>query len=174
MCIAMGKTLDDPNRLKMTTHELYFKTPEEMAKLFDYAPDAIKNTLEIAEKCNLEFKKEGFVLPKFDIPAEFTSQEDYLKHLCVIGLKKKLKTESIPQDYMERLDFELKVISSMGFACYFLIVADFIGYARANDIPVGPGRGSGAGSIVAYSMDITRVDPIVNKLLFERFLNPDR
>ncbi len=174
MCIAMGKTLDDPNRLKMTTHELYFKTPEEMAKLFDYAPDAIKNTLEIAEKCNLEFKKEGFVLPKFDIPAQFSTQEDYLKHLCIVGLKKKLKTETIPQDYMERLEFELKVISSMGFACYFLIVADFIGYARDNDIPVGPGRGSGAGSIVAYSMDITRVDPIVNKLLFERFLNPDR
>ena len=86
MCIAMGKTLDDPNRLKMTTHELYFKTPEEMAKLFDYAPDAIKNTLVIAEKCNLEFKKKGFVLPKFDIPAEFTTQEEYLKHLCVIGL----------------------------------------------------------------------------------------
>lgn len=174
MCIATGKTLDDPSRLKMTTHELYFKTPEEMAKLFDYAPEAIKNTLEIAEKCNLEFKKEGFVLPKFDIPAEFKTQEEYLHHLCVEGLKKKLHSDTIPEEYMKRLEYELKVISSMGFACYFLIVADFIGYARRNDIPVGPGRGSGAGSIVAYSMDITKVDPITNKLLFERFLNPDR
>ncbi|MDR0953117.1 MAG: DNA polymerase III subunit alpha, partial [Elusimicrobiota bacterium] len=174
MCIAMGKTLDDPGRLKMTTRELYFKTPEEMAKLFDFAPEAIKNTLEIAEKCNLEFKKEGFVLPKFDIPQEYKTQEEYMKELCISGLKKKLKTDTIPANYMQRLDYEIGVISSMGFASYFLIVADFIAYARQNGIPVGPGRGSGAGSIVAYSMDITRVDPITNKLLFERFLNPDR
>lgn len=174
MCIAMGKTLDDPNRLKMTTHELYYKTPQEMAKLFDFAPESLKTTLEIAEKCNLEFKTEGFVLPKFDIPQTFNSQEEYLKEQCIKGLKKKLKTDTIPQNYMQRLEYELGVISSMGFASYFLIVADFIAYARANDIPVGPGRGSGAGSIVAYSTDITRVDPITNKLLFERFLNPDR
>jgi len=174
ICIATGKTLDDPNRLKMRTHDLYFKSPEEMAKLFDYVPEAIKNTVEIAEKCNLEFKKEGFVLPKFDIPPEFPTQEDYLKHLCVEGLKKKLGSDTIPQNYMERLEYELKVICSMGFSRYFLIVADFIGYARRNGIPVGPGRGSGAGSIVAYSMNITKVDPIKNKLLFERFLNPDR
>ncbi len=174
MCIAMGKTLDDPSRLKMTTHELYFKTPDEMAKLFDYVPEAIKNTLEVAEKCNLEFKKEGFVMPNFAIPPEFAEHKDYLRHLCIKGLKGKLKSDKIPDDYMQRLDYELQVISSMGFAVYFLIVADFIAYARANDIPVGPGRGSGAGSIVAYSMDITKLDPIKNKLLFERFLNPDR
>jgi DNA polymerase-3 subunit alpha len=174
MCIAMGKTLDDPNRLKMTTHELYFKTPEEMEKLFKSVPDALKNTLAIAEKCTLEFKTEGFVLPKFDIPPQFSSQEEYLKDICLKGLKTKLKTDAIPPNYMQRLEFELDVISKMGFASYFLIVADFIAYARSRNIPVGPGRGSGAGSIVAYSTDITRVDPIINKLLFERFLNPDR
>lgn len=174
MCIAMGKTLDDPSRLKMTTHELYFKTGDEMAKLFDFAPQSIKNTLEVAEKCNLEFKKEGFVMPNFEIPPEFASHADYLKYRCIEGLKKKLKTDDIPPEYSQRLDYELSVISSMGFAVYFLIVADFIGYARSHDIPVGPGRGSGAGSIVAYSMDITKLDPLKNKLLFERFLNPDR
>lgn len=174
MCIAMGKTLDDPSRLKMTTHELYFKTPDEMAKLFDFAPEAIKNTLEIAEKCNLEFKKEGFVMPNFQIPAEFKDHSDYLRHLCILGLKKKLKTNNIPEVYAQRLDYELGVITSMGFAVYFLIVSDFIDYARRKDIPVGPGRGSGAGSIVAYSTNITKLDPITNKLLFERFLNPDR
>ncbi|MDR1683934.1 MAG: DNA polymerase III subunit alpha, partial [Elusimicrobiota bacterium] len=174
MCIAMGKTLEDSNRLRMTTHELYYKTPQEMQKLFSFAPEALKNTLAIAEKCTLEFKKEGFVLPKFDIPADFKTQEDYLKHLCLAGLKQKLKTDNIPQDYLQRLEYELGVIGPMGFATYFLIVADFIAYARSQGIPVGPGRGSGAGSIVAYSTDITRVDPLVNKLLFERFLNPDR
>ena len=174
MCIAMGKTLDDPNRLKMTTHELFFKTPAEMEKLFNYVPQALKNTLEIAEKCNLEFKEDGFVMPDFPIPPEFKDHAEYLRSCCISGLKKKLKTEDIPSEYMQRLDYELKVITDMGFAVYFLIVADFISYARSQNIPIGPGRGSGAGSLVAYSMDITRVDPLVNKLLFERFLNPDR
>ncbi|MDR0645744.1 MAG: DNA polymerase III subunit alpha, partial [Elusimicrobiota bacterium] len=174
MCIAMGKTLDDTKRLKMTTHELYFKTPQEMAKLFDYAPQAVKNTLEIAEKCNLEFKSGGFIIPKFDIPDGFASQEEFLRHKCLKGLKTKLKTDNIPAEYMQRLEYELGVISKMGFASYFLIVEDFIAYARSQNIPVGPGRGSGAGSLVAYSTDITRIDPITNKLLFERFLNPDR
>jgi DNA polymerase-3 subunit alpha len=145
-----------------------------MSKLFDYVPQALKNTLEIAEKCNLEFKSGGFILPKFDIPEGFASQEDYLKNKCLKGLKIKLKTGDIPPEYLQRLEYELEVISKMGFASYFLIVEDFIAYARSQDIPVGPGRGSGAGSLVAYSTDITRIDPIVNKLLFERFLNPDR
>ena len=174
MCIEMGETLDNPNRFKMTTRELYFKSPAEMAKLFKDSPQALKNTLAIAEKCNLEFKTDGFILPKFDIPEGFNSQEDYLKYLCLKGLKTKLKTDNIPAEYMKRLEYELEVIGKMGFASYFLIVADFIAYARSRNIPVGPGRGSGAGSIVAYSTDITRVDPIINKLLFERFLNPDR
>lgn len=174
MCIAMGRTLDDPDRLKMTTHELFFKTPGEMEKLFNYIPQALKNTLEIAEKCNLEFKEDGFVMPDFPIPPEFKDHAQYLRSCCLSGLKKKLRTDTIPTEYMQRLDYELKVISDMGFAVYFLIVADFIAYARSKDIPIGPGRGSGAGSLVAYSMDITRVDPLINKLLFERFLNPDR
>ena len=174
MCIAMGRTLDDPDRLKMTTHELFFKTPGEMEKLFNYIPQALKNTLEIAEKCNLEFKEDGFVMPDFPIPPEFKDHAQYLRSCCLNGLKKKLRTDTIPTEYMQRLDYELKVISDMGFAVYFLIVADFIAYARSKGIPIGPGRGSGAGSLVAYSMDITRVDPLINKLLFERFLNPDR
>ena len=158
----------------MDTHELFFKSPEEMEKLFSFAPEALKNTLEVAEKCNLEFKEDGFVMPDFPIPAEFKNHAEYLRHCCVTGLKKKLKTDNIPEEYMQRLDYELKVITDMGFAVYFLIVADFIGFARSQDIPIGPGRGSGAGSLVAYSIDITRVDPLKNKLLFERFLNPDR
>ncbi len=174
ICIATETTLDDPNRFKMDTHELFFKSPEEMEKLFSFAPDSLKNTLEIAEKCNLEFKEDGFVMPDFPIPAEFKNHAEYLRHCCITGLKKKLNTENIPQEYLQRLDYELKVITDMGFAVYFLIVADFISYARSQDIPIGPGRGSGAGSLVAYSIDITRVDPLKNKLLFERFLNPDR
>jgi DNA-directed DNA polymerase III (polc) len=174
ICIATDKTLDDPKRFKMNTHELFFKSPEEMEKLFSFAPDALKNTLAITEKCNLELKEDGFVMPDFPIPAEFENHAEYLRHCCITGLKKKLKTDNIPTEYMQRLDYELKVIIDMGFAVYFLIVADFIRYARSQDIPIGPGRGSGAGSLVAYSMDITRVDPLVNKLLFERFLNPDR
>ena len=174
ICIATGSTLEEEGRFKMNTHELFFKSPDEMAKLFSFAPDSLKNTLEVAEKCNLEFKENGFVMPDFPIPAEFKNHAEYLRHCCITGLKKKLKAELIPEEYMQRLDYELKVITDMGFAVYFLIVADFIGYARSQDIPIGPGRGSGAGSLVAYSIDITRVDPLKNKLLFERFLNPDR
>lgn len=173
LCIATGKTLVDPTRMKMTTHDLYFKSPEEMCALFEHTPEAIKTTLEIAEKCNLEFPKHGFILPNFDIPPEFPNSAEYFKDLCRKGLAKKMKGH-IPPEYQKQLDFEFDVIISMGFDCYFLIVQDFINWARAHDIPIGPGRGSGAGSIVAYSLDITRVDPIQNKLLFERFLNPDR
>lgn len=174
ICIATKKTLKDENRLKMQTHELYFKSPDEMAQLFNYVPEAIKNTLVIAEKCNLEFEKEGFVMPNFPIPPEFKTHADYLRHCCIEGLKKKLRTDTLPGPYFKRLDYELSVIKTMGFDVYFLIVADFIEYARKIGVPVGPGRGSGAGSIVAYSMNITKLDPLKNKLLFERFLNPDR
>ncbi|MGB2578590.1 DNA polymerase-3 subunit alpha [Elusimicrobium simillimum] len=173
LCISTGKTLEDPTRMKMTTHELYFKSAEEMTELFSHTPEAIKNTLEVAEKCNLVMPKSGFVLPVFDIPPSYTDMETYFTHLCTEGLAKKLGG-TIPQNYQDRLDYELGVINKMGFSSYFLIVADFIDYARTQDIPVGPGRGSGAGSIVAYSLNITKVDPITNGLLFERFLNPDR
>lgn len=173
MCISMNKTLNDPERLKQETHELYFKTPEEMWALFDYAPQALTNTLEIAEKCNVEMPKTGFILPHFDIPKEYPDILTYFRGLCEQGLERILGGE-IPKEYRDRLEFETDIIHRMGFESYFLIVADFINYARKNSIPVGPGRGSGAGSIVAYSLQITKVDPIKNGLLFERFLNPDR
>lgn len=172
VCVATNKTLNDPHRLQMS-HELYFKTPEEMCALFAHTPEACANTLEIAEKCNLEFPKHGFILPNFEIPKEFPNSAEYFKDICRKGLVKKMHG-NVPDDYWKQLEFEFNVIITMGFDCYFLIVQDFINWARANDIPIGPGRGSGAGSLVAYSMDITRVDPIKNKLLFERFLNPDR
>ena len=172
VCIATGKTLNDPNRLQMS-HELYFKSPEQMCELFSHTPQACTNTLAIAEKCNLVFPKHGFILPKFDIPPQFANSAEYFKDLCRKGLTKKMHG-NVPEDYWKQLEYEFEVIISMGFDCYFLIVSDFINWARAHDIPIGPGRGSGAGSLVAYSLDITRIDPIVNKLLFERFLNPDR
>ncbi|WP_424245769.1 DNA polymerase-3 subunit alpha [Elusimicrobium posterum] len=173
LCISTGKTLDDPNRLKMTTHELYFKSAQEMADLFSHTPESITNTLEVAEKCNFEMPSGGFVLPHFDIPKEYNSMDTYFAELCQKGLEKKMGGP-LEKAYQDRLDYELGVIGKMGFSSYFLIVADFIAYARSQDIPVGPGRGSGAGSIVAYSLDITKVDPLTNGLLFERFLNPDR
>ncbi len=172
VCISTGKTLNDPHRMKMS-HELYFKSPEEMCALFSHTPEACSNTLEIAEKCNLQFPEHGFILPKFDIPPEFTSSAEYFKDLCRKGLTQKMNGQ-VPDHYWKQLEYEFDVIINMGFDCYFLIVQDFIHWARANGIPIGPGRGSGAGSLVAYSLDITRIDPIENKLLFERFLNPDR
>ncbi len=173
LCISTGKTLQDPNRLKMTTHELYFKSPDEMHELFAHTPEALAATLEIAEKCNLEFPKHGFILPNFDIPPQYPNSAEYFKALCREGLNKKMHG-NVPPEYLKQLEYEFDVIIKMGFDCYFLIVQDFIHWARQNGIPIGPGRGSGAGSIVAYSLDITRVDPIKSKLLFERFLNPDR
>lgn len=172
VCIATGKTLNDPHRMQMS-HELYFKSPEEMCTLFSHTPEACKNTLVIAEKCNLEFPKHGFILPNFDIPPQYPNSAEYFKDLCRKGLTKKMNG-NVPDNYWKQLEFEFNVIITMGFDCYFLIVQDFINWARAHDIPIGPGRGSGAGSLVAYSLDITRIDPIQNKLLFERFLNPDR
>ncbi len=173
LCISTGKTLNDPQRLKMTTHDLYFKSPDEMYNLFAHTPEALTNTLEVAEKCNLEFPKHGFILPNFDIPPEYPNSAEYFKALCREGLNKKMHG-NVPPEYLKQLEYEFDVIIKMGFDCYFLIVQDFINWARQHDIPIGPGRGSGAGSIVAYSLDITRVDPIKSKLLFERFLNPDR
>ena len=173
LCISTGKTLNDPQRLKMTTHDLYFKSPDEMYELFAHTPEALTNTLEIAEKCNLQFPKHGFILPNFDIPPQYPNSAEYFKALCREGLKKKMHG-NVPPEYIKQLEYEFDVIIKMGFDCYFLIVQDFIHWAREHGIPIGPGRGSGAGSIVAYSLDITRVDPIKSNLLFERFLNPDR
>lgn len=172
VCISTGKTLSDPHRMQMS-HELYFKSPDEMCGLFSHTPQACSNTLVIAEKCDLQFPKHGFILPKFDIPPQFPNSAEYFKDLCRKGLTQKMHG-NVPEHYWKQLEYEFEVIITMGFDCYFLIVSDFINWARANGIPIGPGRGSGAGSLVAYSLDITRIDPIVNKLLFERFLNPDR
>ncbi len=172
VCIATNKTLSDPHRMQMS-HELYFKSPDEMCALFAHTPEACTNTLVIAEKCDLQFPKHGFILPKFDIPPQFANSAEYFKDLCRKGLTQKMHG-NVPEHYWKQLEYEFNVIITMGFDCYFLIVSDFINWARAHDIPIGPGRGSGAGSLVAYSLDITRIDPITNKLLFERFLNPDR
>ena len=172
ICISTRSVLSDPNRMKMTTHELYYKSPQEMIELFSHTPEAIKNTLLIAERCNLKIETGKFHLPKFKQPAKFKDDAECLEQYCLEGLKKKMGR--IGADYKKRLDYELGVIQRMGFASYFLIVMDFIEHAREVGNPVGPGRGSGAGSLVAFSLDITRVDPLVHGLLFERFLNPDR
>ncbi len=179
LCISTGALLDDPNRMRMTTHELYYKSPEEMIKLFSHTPESIKNTLVIAEKCNIKIDTSKLHLPAFDIPAEYKDAHPegdgdyyYLKDLCSEGLKKKVPNAG--DDYRKRLEFELDTIKKMGFSSYFLIVRDFIQHGRGIGVPVGPGRGSGAGSLVAYTLDITRVDPLPNSLLFERFLNPGR
>ncbi len=179
ICISTGALLSDPDRMKMGMHELYFKSPEEMTRLFSHTPEAVKNTIAIAEMCDLKMDSGKLYLPDFEVPAEYRagrSVEDaqfaYLENLCSRGLETKLGRVS--EEYRSRLAYELRVISGMGFSGYFLIVMDFILYARAHGVPVGPGRGSGAGSLVAFALDITRVDPITNGLLFERFLNPDR
>ncbi|MBI3549036.1 MAG: DNA polymerase III subunit alpha [Elusimicrobia bacterium] len=171
VCISTGRQIAETNRLRFETHEFYFKTPDEMAKVFHFSPESIKNTLQIAESCHVELDMKSMHLPRYDVPPGH-DQDSFLEHLCKEGLKRIGKTDD-PR-YKERLAFELSVIKKMGFSGYFLIVWDFIKYAKTNGIPVGPGRGSGAGSLVSYSLDITMLDPIHYNLLFERFLNPDR
>lgn len=172
LCIQTQTTLDDPNRMRLSTPEFYFKSPEEMKKLFHYAPEAIRNTVEIAGRCNvkLEFGKPH--LPQYEPPAGNT-KEEYLSFLCEEGLKKRFG-DSISSQIRQRLDHELKTIQSMGFVSYFLIVWDFIHYAKSKGVAVGPGRGSAAGSLVSYLLGITELDPMKYNLLFERFLNPER
>ncbi|MCX7641328.1 MAG: DNA polymerase III subunit alpha [Elusimicrobiales bacterium] len=181
LCISTNSKLEDKDRMRMETNEFYFKSSDEMINLFNELPQAIKNTLEIASKCNFKFEKGKIYLPNYEVPKEYMekvggkkeeAQFLYLKELCEKGLEKKLG--NIPQEYKKRLDDELETIKNMGFSSYFLIVRDFIYYAHQNSIPVGPGRGSGAGCIVSYALDITKIDPIKHNLLFERFLNPGR
>ncbi len=172
LCIQTGKTVKDVKRLKMATDEFYFKSPDEMKNAFREVPEAIDNTRLIAERCNLEFSLDRSLLPRYEVP-EGTTPDKYLEALAAKGLRAKIK-EEIPVHYSDRLAMELNVIKKMGYASYFLIVWDFISYARSRDIPVGPGRGSAAGSLVAYCLDITEIDPIKYNLLFERFLNPER
>jgi DNA polymerase-3 subunit alpha len=192
MCIQTGKTLEDEKRMKLTTTEFYFKSAQEMREAFHYIPEACNNTLKIADACNLEIRwqdekgKQIYLLPKFEIKTQET-EDEYFSRLSLEGLNERFEgphfkhlrekvnweTEIKPQ-YLERLAVEVGLIKQMGFTGYFLIVSDFIGWSKENGIPVGPGRGSGAGSIVAYALKITNVDPIPYNLLFERFINPER
>jgi DNA polymerase-3 subunit alpha len=182
LCVQTGKTVQDENRLKMHTDELFVKSAELMKQGFDYCPGAVERTLEIAERCNLELQFGHYHFPHFAAPKEVTL-DDYLDELARKGLAERLANFGLTAAdenkkrvdlYHERLDYELGVIKGMQFSGYFLIVADFINYAKDNGIPVGPGRGSAAGSLVAYALKITDLDPIRHGLLFERFLNPER
>ena len=171
MCIQMEKKVDDPDRMKFETEEFYIKSPEEMMSLFEYVPQAIENTEKIAKRCNVDFDFGTRHLPAYAVP-DGKDAFEYLRELCQSGLEKRYLPVS--DELQKRLDYELGVIKSMGFVDYFLIVWDFIHFAKNNGVMVGPGRGSAAGSIVAYSLGITTVDPIKYGLIFERFLNPER
>ena len=173
LCIQTGKRMSDEDRMKFDTKELYVKSPEEMIDYFKAFPDAIENTVKIAEKCNVEFEFGHTILPNYEVPEGFETHYDYLEHLCKEGMKKRYG-ENIPEEYQKRAEYELGVIKKMGYVDYYLIVWDYIHFAKLNDIPVGPGRGSGAGSILAYAIEITDIDPMKYNLLFERFLNPER
>ena len=172
ICIATNHTIDEENSLEFTSDNFYLKTEDEMSLLFPNSANAIENTQKIADMCNFDFEFGNTKLPNFIVPDGYTHY-DYFKMKCYEGLKKRYG-ENPDSLYIERLEYELSVIENMGYVDYFLIVADFIQYARDNGIPVGPGRGSGAGSICAYCMGITNVDPIKYNLIFERFLNPER
>ncbi|MCI7740720.1 MAG: DNA polymerase III subunit alpha [Clostridiales bacterium] len=171
MCIQMGKTVDDPNRMRFESRELYLKSEEEMRALFPELQEAADNTVAIAERCSFDFEFGHYHLPRFKLPAGETDSFAYLQKLCEKGFAERFPDR--PQVH-EQLEYELNMIKKMGFVDYFLIVSDFIGYAKRNGIPVGPGRGSAAGSVVSYCLHITDVDPIKYSLFFERFLNPER
>ncbi len=172
LCIGTGKMIDDVKRMRFDSDLFFYRSPEDMAKTFSYIPEALKNTLEIAEKTNLEINTDQLLLPQFPVPAGFKTDAEYLETLCRQGLGRRYGT--IRPEHEARLKHELSIINKMGFASYFLIVSDFIKYAKDSGIPVGPGRGSGAGSMVAYTLGITDICPLKYGLLFERFLNPDR
>lgn len=156
LCIQTGKTVNDENRMRYEGGQFYVKSKEEMYELFKYAPDAVENTHKIAERCNVEFVFHDLKLPRFDVPQGKTTSS-YLRELCYDGFEKRYKDN--PQELRQRLEYELGVIEKMGYVEYFLIVWDFIHFAKSNGIPVGPGRGSAAGSIVSYCLDITTIDP---------------
>ncbi len=173
LCIQTGKTLADADRMKFGTRELYFKSPEEMSVFFADIPEAVTNTAAIAEMCNFDFELGSFKLPKFPLNGT-VSADAKLTELAIKGLRDRFGGSEPPAEYSDRLQSELAMISKMGFPGYLLIVHDFIAYAKGTNIPVGPGRGSAAGSLVSYSIGITDIDPIRYGLLFERFLNPER
>ena len=173
LCIQTGKRITDEDRMRFETDELYVKSPEEMSEYFKNFSDAIENTVKIAEKCNVEFEFGHTILPNYDVPEEYATHYDYFKKLCDDGIKNRYG-ENPSQEILDRAEYELKIISQMGYVDYYLIVWDYINYAKSVGIPVGPGRGSGAGSILAYAIGITDIDPMKYNLLFERFLNPER
>ncbi|AYC32091.1 DNA polymerase III subunit alpha [Pseudomonas cavernae] len=183
VCIGEGRTLDDPRRPRNYSDQQYLKSPEEMWELFGDLPEALENTVEIAKRCNIEVQLGKYFLPDFPTPNGM-GIDDYLRHVSFEGLEERLAVlwpkdttpnyEEKRQIYIDRLNFELDIIIQMGFPGYFLIVMDFIKWAKNNGVPVGPGRGSGAGSLVAYVLKITDLDPLAYDLLFERFLNPER
>lgn len=171
LAIQTGKTVDDPGRMKFQSEDLYLKSSEEMNLLFGELPRALQNTVEIAQRCSVEIEFGKYLLPDYDVPEGYTA-DTYLEELCYIGARRFYG--DLSGEVRKRLDFELGVIKQMGYSAYFLIVWDFIHFARQSGIPVGPGRGSAAGSLVAYSLGITNIDPLKYGLLFERFLNPER
>ena len=173
LCIQTGKKMSDPDRMKFETDEFYIKSPEEMIEYFQNIPQAIENTVKIAEKCNMDFEFGVTKLPNYEVPKQYKTHSEYFRELCNKGIIKRYG-ENTPKEIRDRLEYEISVIEKMGYVDYFLIVWDFINYAKSNGIPVGPGRGSGAGSIAAYAIEITDIDPIKYNLLFERFLNPER
>ena len=172
LCIQTGKKMSDTDRLSFSTNEFYFKSAEEMKERFKNFPEAIENTLKIADMCNVEFEFGKLKLPEFKIDTDMT-HEEYFVERCRKGIEERYKGK-LTQEIYDRLDYEIDVIKKMGYVDYFLIVEDFIRYAKDNGIPVGPGRGSAAGSIVAYALYITDIEPLKFNLLFERFLNPER
>ena len=173
LCVQTGKRMTDSDRMSFSTNDFYIKSPEEMEEYFANVPQALENTVKIAEKCNVEFEFGNTILPNYDVPPEFETHYDYLRKLSKDGMQKRYG-DSIPKEIQEREEYELSVIKTMGYVDYFLIVWDYINWAKSQGIPVGPGRGSGAGSIVAYAIGITDIDPIKYSLIFERFLNPER
>lgn len=172
MCIQTGKTVDDENRLKFETNEFYLKSEAEMLDLFKDVPEAVSNTQKIADACSFDFVFNNYQLPRFKLPYGETDSFEYLKKLCYKGFAERYSSDR--EEVKAQLEYEMSMIHKMGFVDYFLIVSDFIGYAKRNGIPVGPGRGSAAGSVVSYCLYITDIDPIKYSLFFERFLNPER
>jgi len=176
LCIQTNKTVDDTDRMRYETQEMYIKSEDEMRELFPEIPEAYDNTEKIAQMCNYSFTFGKYHLPEFKLPKGKTGLREYLYELCVLGMKRKYDTtdKDVENEVLTRLNYELDMIEKMGFTDYFLIVYDYVRYAREHEIPVGPGRGSGAASVAAYCLDITDVDPIRYNLFFERFLNPER
>ncbi|UKI19654.1 MAG: PHP domain-containing protein [Oscillospiraceae bacterium] len=171
LCIQTGKTLADPDRMRFETQEFYLKSPEEMQQLFSYVPDALENTCKIAQSCNYDFIFGQLKLPYYQLPEGLTAPQ-YMRKIAQEGLRRRYPSPT--KEVLDRFEYELAMIEKMGYVEYYLIVWDYVHYAKTHGVVVGPGRGSGAASIVAYCMDITTLDPIRYNLLFERFLNPER